>query len=503
MNKKVIINIFFYLLVAAIALVVLFPFLWMLASSFKTQVDIISWPPKFIFSPTLQNYQKVFGEQDFLKYFLNSTIVGSLAVGLSLVLGLPAAYSISRYAQKKLAVFILLARLMPGISFLMPWYIIFSRLNLMDSYVALVLSHMLITLPIVVWIMSTYFNSIPREMEESAMVDGATRQYAFWAIILPLSGPGIITATTLSFIFSWNNFMFSQVLSMEKTKTLPIAVYNFVSYAEVDWGGVMAAAVAIMAPAIILTMICQKYVVKGLTMGGGISQPFFKPVAQELSGAIEAGFHGFWSGAQDRRRFGHAAVFPFAEDNGFAQFLGQRPDGLAHGGRALAGQRGLVRGRGICRQRAAQRLPGFRIFRVQRDIRVPRAPAKMVAREVRGNREQPGGKFFAGAVAFGRLEDPHKRLLRQIIRVLFVARHAAKKMKHRGGVAGHQIVQRRVVARLQLHHVRPVERVRISAGDAHDRFRPTWIVPSARDCRASVASFPPDSAGPVPAASPG
>lgn len=267
MKKKLILNIIFYLIVVGIALVVLFPFLWMLTSSFKTQVDIISWPPKFIFTPTLQNYLKVFGEQDFLKYFFNSTIVGAVSVGLSLVLGLPAAYSIARYAQKKLAVFILLARLMPGISFLMPWYIIFSRLNLMDSYIALILSHMLIALPIVVWIMSTYFSTIPREMEESAMVDGATRQYAFFAIILPLSGPGIITATTLSFIFSWNNFMFSQVLSMEKTKTLPIAVYNFVSYAEVDWGGVMAAAVAIMAPAIILTMIFQKYVVKGLTMG--------------------------------------------------------------------------------------------------------------------------------------------------------------------------------------------------------------------------------------------
>lgn len=267
MNKRFVRNLLFYIMVIGIALIVLFPFLWMLASSFKTQVDIISWPPKLVFSPTLQNYRKVFDEQDFLKYFLNSTIVGSLAVGFSLLLGLPAAYSISRYAQKKLAVFILLARLMPGISFLMPWYIVFSRLDLMDSYVALVLSHMLIALPIVVWIMSTYFSAIPREMEESAMVDGATRQYAFWAIILPLSGPGIITATTLSFIFSWNNFMFSQVLSMEKTKTLPIAVYNFVSYAEVDWGGVMAAAVAIMAPAIVLTMIFQKYVVKGLTMG--------------------------------------------------------------------------------------------------------------------------------------------------------------------------------------------------------------------------------------------
>jgi multiple sugar transport system permease protein len=267
MNKKLISDILFYLIVIGIALIVLFPFLWMLSSSFKTQVDIISWPPKLFFAPTLQNYQKVFEEQDFLKYFFNSTIVGVVSVGLSLVLGLPAAYSIARYTQKKLAVFILLARLMPGISFLVPWYIVFSRLNLMDSYIALILSHMLIALPIVVWIMTTYFNTIPCEMEESAMVDGATRQYAFFAIILPLSGPGIITATTLSFIFSWNNFMFSQVLSMEKTRTLPIAVYNFVSYAEVDWGGVMAAAVAIMTPAIILTMIFQKYVVKGLTMG--------------------------------------------------------------------------------------------------------------------------------------------------------------------------------------------------------------------------------------------
>ena len=115
--------------------------------------------------------------------------------------------------------------------------------------------------------MSSYFESIPVELEESARVDGATMQRAFMTIILPVSGPGIVTATTLSFIFSWNNFMFSQVLSMQKTKTLPIAVYNFVSYAEVDWGAVMAVAVAIMAPAMILTMIFQKYVVKGLTMG--------------------------------------------------------------------------------------------------------------------------------------------------------------------------------------------------------------------------------------------
>jgi multiple sugar transport system permease protein len=251
----------FPLLVLVIVIPMIFPFLWMFMSSFKTQVDIISWPPRFIFSPTLANFNKVFNEQNFLLYLKNSVIVGVASVAISLLLGLPAAYSIARFQQKKLSVMILIARLMPGISFLMPWYIVFSRLGLMDSYTALILSHILIALPVVVWVMSSYFESIPMEMEESAMVDGATMQRAFVSIILPLSVPGIVTATTLSFIFSWNNFMFSQVLSMEQTRTLPIAVYNFMSSAEVDWGGVMAAAVAIMTPAIILTMVFQKYVV--------------------------------------------------------------------------------------------------------------------------------------------------------------------------------------------------------------------------------------------------
>jgi len=267
MKKPFVNNLLFIILVLLIVIPMLFPFLWMFMSSFKTQVDIISWPPKLIFTPTMRNFQKVFGEQNFLLYLKNSSIVSFSAVLISLFIGLPAAYSIARFGQKRLLMLILVARLMPGISFLMPWYIVFSRLHLMDSYTALILSHILITLPVVVWIMSAYFETIPIEMEASAMVDGATRQRAFMSIILPLSMPGAVTATTLSFIFSWNNFMFSQVLSMQRTRTLPIAVYNFMSYAEVDWGGVMAAAVAIVTPAIILTMVFQKYVIKGLTAG--------------------------------------------------------------------------------------------------------------------------------------------------------------------------------------------------------------------------------------------
>lgn len=266
-KKNTLATIGWYLLIILVIIPFLFPLVWIISASFKTQAQIISMPPLWIFKPTLENYQRVFVEQDFGRFLLNSAIIAVGSTLLSLIIGLPAAYTISRYKQKTLGVFILIARLMPGISYLIPWFILFSRLKMVDTYTALIASHMLVGLPLIVWIMINYFDGLPRELEEAAQVDGCTLQHAFLRVVLPLSGPGILTATTLSFIFSWNNFMFSLVLSADRTKTLPIAIYNFVSYAEINWGSVMAAAVVIIAPAIILTMLFQKYVVKGLTMG--------------------------------------------------------------------------------------------------------------------------------------------------------------------------------------------------------------------------------------------
>lgn len=260
-------QIVWYVMVVLVCAVFFFPLFWIGSSAFKTQAQIISSPPVWSFHPILTNLTRVFTEQNFFSYLINSTIIAVGATGLSLILGVPAAYSISRFRQTTFGVVILIARLMPGISLLLPWYIIFSRLHLIDTYTALIASHILIALPLVVWIMINFFDGIPRSLEESAMVEGATQQGAFFHVLLPLTGPGIVTATTLSFIFSWNNFMFSLVLASRRTKTLPIAIYNFVSYAEVNWGDVMAAAVVIIAPAIVLTMIFQRYVVRGLTAG--------------------------------------------------------------------------------------------------------------------------------------------------------------------------------------------------------------------------------------------
>lgn len=255
------------LLLVAVVLAFLFPFFWMLLASFKTQQQIMSTQNVLFFTPTFQNYADVFEQYDFLKFIINSFIIAVGSTLLSLVLGLPAAYSIARYHQNKLGLTILVARIVPGITFLIPWYILFTKLHLVDSYTSMILSHMLVGLPYIVWIMVPYFENIPIELEESARVDGCTIQQAFFRIVLPISGPGIITSSIFSFVFSWNNFMFSLVLSGDKTKTLPIAVYSFLSYSEINWGGLMAAAVVITLPVLILALLSQKYIINGLTAG--------------------------------------------------------------------------------------------------------------------------------------------------------------------------------------------------------------------------------------------
>ncbi len=256
-----------YLVIVLVIVILVLPFLWMLLSSFKNQIDITTSDNLLNFTPTLRNYQNVFETQNYLQYLFNSFLVAVLSTAFSLLLGLPAAYGIARFHANWLGIVLLTARIIPGITFLVPWYILFGRLQLLGSYWALILSHMLVGLPFIAWVMIPFFESLPPELEESARIDGASVFGAFVQIALPLAVPGIITASIMAFIFSWNNFMFSLVLSGDDTRTLPIAIFNFLSYSSVDWGGLMAAAVVITLPVLVMTLFVQRYIVAGLTAG--------------------------------------------------------------------------------------------------------------------------------------------------------------------------------------------------------------------------------------------
>lgn len=260
-------NLTFIVLIVLILVFFLAPFLWMVLNSLKTPLQIIKLPPDLIFTPTLNNYRNVFSTQNFSSYILNSIIIGGGSTFFGLVLGLPAAYAIARYKQYGIATAILIARIVPGITFLIPLFILFRQLQMIDTYQSLILAHMLVGLPFIVWVMVPFFESIPQELEEAARVDGASILQAFIRIILPISGPGIVTGSILSFVFSWNNFMFSIVLATNKTKTVPVAIFNFISYAQIDWGGLMAAAVTITLPVLLLALVTQRYVIRGLTSG--------------------------------------------------------------------------------------------------------------------------------------------------------------------------------------------------------------------------------------------
>ena len=247
--------------------VLLFPLVWMFVSSFKTTLEVID-PTKFLdFKPTLDNYRSIVDQYDFLGFIKNSFVVAFASTAIGLVVGVPAAYGIARYHVKNATAFVLLARVLPGISLLVPWYFLFSQLKMVGGYPVLILTHAFVTMPLVVALMAGFFEGLPIELEEAALIDGLTRIGAFLRVSLPLSVPGLATSAILCFIFSWNNFLFALVLSNQQTRTLPVAISNFTAYAAVDWVGLMAASVVITLPVIIVALFAQKYVVSGLTAG--------------------------------------------------------------------------------------------------------------------------------------------------------------------------------------------------------------------------------------------
>jgi multiple sugar transport system permease protein len=266
--QRVLKNFGFYGLVVFFMLPTVFVFYWMITLSLKPQVEATAFPPHFFwFSVTFKGYVDVFAKNPFLLYTWNSLVVATGSTLLALIVGLPCAYSIAHWRQRGLALIVLVARIIPGISYLIPWYILFRNLKMVDTYLALILTHLVVGLPIVIWVMIGFFEDIPPELREAAMIDGCTDYGAFWRVAVPLVKPGVVATGILSFIFSWNNFLFSVILAGRNTRTLPIAVFNMIGYEEINWGPLAAAATLITLPVIILTLIIQRHIVTGLTFG--------------------------------------------------------------------------------------------------------------------------------------------------------------------------------------------------------------------------------------------
>ena len=257
----------FYSTLVGLLAFFLFTLVWMVLSSFKNNVQVTAYPPLWVFTPTLQNYVDVFTKNPFLSYMVNSTVIALSAVGIGLLCGLPAAYSMARHRQAVLGFLVLTVRILPGIAFLVPLFVIYRRLGLINTHIGIVFTHIIIVLPLIIWIMAGFFEDIPRDLEDAAMIDGCSRVGTFVRIVLPLSLPGVVAATILSFIASWNNFIFVLILGGKDTVTLPMAVYSFVSFEDVNWGGLTAAATVITVPILVLSLVVQRYLAGGLTMG--------------------------------------------------------------------------------------------------------------------------------------------------------------------------------------------------------------------------------------------
>ena len=247
--------------------IVLLPIAWMLLASFKHSVDVMSLPPKLYTAPTLDNYRELFVRTEFLHNTWNSLVVASGATVLGLVLAIPAAFAISWHRMTWPATLTLFARMAPGTLFLLPWFVLFSKLDLVGSYTVLILTHGAITVPVALWTLLPYFDAVPRALVESGQIDGCRPHSILLRIALPLVVPGIVVAAILCFVFTWNYFLFALALSGFDTKTAIVASFNFVGEGVTNWGALMAAASMIAMPPLVLALLVQRRLVSGLAVG--------------------------------------------------------------------------------------------------------------------------------------------------------------------------------------------------------------------------------------------
>jgi multiple sugar transport system permease protein len=269
-------NAVFAALLTVAAIFFLFPLFWIASTSFKTLRDSQSSTPEFLnFTPTLDNYRNIFNSNggataDFAHYFTNSILIDVSATVISLVLGTLAAYAFSRFkvaGKNDLLFFILSTRMLPPVAVLVPIFIMYTYLNLVDTYQGMILLYTTFNIPFAVWMMKGFIDEIPKEYEDAAMVDGYTRFQAFYKVILPQSVPAMAATSVFLIITVWNEFVFAVQLTQTTTRTAPPGIASAQTMGGIDWGLIAAVSTLFVLPVVIFTFLVRNYLLRGVTFG--------------------------------------------------------------------------------------------------------------------------------------------------------------------------------------------------------------------------------------------
>ena len=248
-----------------------FPVLWGLMTSFKTERDVLAYPPVVFFQPTLANYREViFGASSILPNLWSSLFVTTWATLLTMLIAIPAAYALARlrFPGKRTSGFYVLAtQMLPPVGLIIPYYLALQKIGGLDTYSCLTVIYLTFSLPFAIWLMVTYFEDVPLEMEEAALLDRAGRLRTLWYVILPQVRGGIAVTAIFVFLNAWNEFMFAVVLGGNRVRPVTVAMFNFISVEQTQWSKLAAAAMLAMAPVILIGIFAQRHIVKGLTVG--------------------------------------------------------------------------------------------------------------------------------------------------------------------------------------------------------------------------------------------
>jgi multiple sugar transport system permease protein len=246
------------------------PIVYLLLTSFKPPEMTFALPPVWIFTPTLQNYTDVFVGGEFMKYFVNSLVIAVTTTFIALVLGAFAAYGFARFRFRGafwLRMSALIPQMLPPITIIVPLYVLFNGLKLTDTRAGLIISYLTFTVPLAIWMMIGFFEDVPEDLEESAMIDGCTRFEALFRVSVPIVTPGLAATAILGFLYCWNEFLYAVILTGRNARTLPVTITSFMTNKAILWGRIAASGSLVLIPVLIFALLAQRYLIQGLSRG--------------------------------------------------------------------------------------------------------------------------------------------------------------------------------------------------------------------------------------------